>query len=433
MQRKFQLSRLAASVGHMLHTSLFAYMYRTGMVACDRDPTVPDLPEAVQKSLDKIADQVKAIGEKAMAEAKKHGDVTTATKEKVDELLVEHGGLVQKMKDTQQELVKLRDIQKSQPSQVKTLGELFAESDGFKAYAKGDRGTNLSIELPRKAVSSSLASAGDAVAPDFRPAILPMPTRRFTIRDLMMPGQTNSNAVTYVKETGFTNNAAPVSETIKKPESTLVLDAVTQPVITLAHFMKAAKQIIDDVPQLQSFINGRLTYGLKYVEEVQLLKGSGVGQNLNGIYTQATAYAQPAGVVVDTETIIDRIRLMLLQVFLAEFPATGIVLNPVDWASIELTKDAQHGYIVGKPTEVLGPRLWGLPVVDTQAMTAGTGLVGAFTPMSQIFDRETVNVVLATTNEDDFVKNLLTIRCEERLASAVYRPEAFVKAADITP
>lgn len=421
MQRKFQLSRLAASVGHMLHTSLFAYMYRTGMVACDRDPTVPDLPEAVQKSLDKIADQVKAIGEKAMAEAKKHGDVTTATKEKVDELLVEHGGLVQKMKDTQQELVKLRDIQKSQPSQVKTLGELFAESDGFKAYAKGDRGTNLSIELPRKAVSSSLASAGDAVAPDFRPAILPMPTRRFTIRDLMMPGQTNSNAVTYVKETGFTNNAAPVAETTQKPESNIDFQLFNAPVRTIAHWVIASKQILDDAPQLQSYIDGRLRFGLAIVEENQLLAGDGTGQNLEGLIPQATAYNRP-----ESQTKIDVIRRSMTQVRLAEYRADGVIINPEDWEEIELTKTDQGAYVWANPASLLSPTIWGLPVVDTVAIAAGNFLTGAFKLSATVWDREDANVQVSTEDRDNFIKNMVTIRAEERLALTVFRPEALI-------
>lgn len=381
-------------------------------------------PVKAQQTLESIKSQVQEMATKATADVEKNGVMSTEAKAKADEALVKFNELNAKLLDMNQRL----DAQKSGPERQLTTGEEFTKSDAFKALggSKGIATKNDVLRVGVKAITSLANSAGQAVAPDFRPDIMSLGRRRFTIRDLMLPGRTNGNAVTYVRETGFTNNAAPQgADGTKKAESTLVLEAVVQAVTTIAHFMKASKQILDDVPQLESYIDGRLRYGLQYAEELQLLKGSGATYNLNGIYTQASAYAAP--ITITDATRIDTIRLMMLQTFLAEYPATGIVLHPSDWAAIELGKDANDRYIIGDPQGVLTPRLWGLPVVETQAMTINTALVGAFRPMSQIFDREDPQVVIATENEDDFVKNLITIRAEERLASAVYRPEAFVK------
>ncbi|CUW44445.1 hypothetical protein B3286c1_1777 [Brucella vulpis] len=104
----------------------------------------------------------------------------------------------------------------------------------------------------------------------------------------------------------------------------------------------------------------------------------------------------------------------------------GHVLSPIDWTSIELLKDTQGRYIIGNPQGTIAPTLWGLPVVTTQAMAAGKFLTGAFKLGAQIFDRWQARVEVATENEDDFIKNLVTILAEERLALAVYRPEAFI-------
>ncbi|HHQ8374468.1 TPA: phage major capsid protein [Salmonella enterica subsp. diarizonae] len=119
-------------------------------------------------------------------------------------------------------------------------------------------------------------------------------------------------------------------------------------------------------------------------------------------------------------------RLAILQAVLAEYPASGFVLNPIDWAAIELTKDGEGRYIIAQPVNGSVARLWGLPVVETQAMAQNNFLTGAFSMAAQIFDRMEIEVLLSTENEDDFVRNMVTIRAEERLAMAVYRPEAFV-------
>src|SRR5690606_16006781 len=173
-------------------------------------------------------------------------------------------------------------------------------------------------------------------------------------------------------------------------------------------------------------IDQRLIYGLAYYEENQLLNGDGTGQNLHGILPQATAFAVPAGTVTPTPmTAIDTLRIAMLQAALAEYPATGHVLNPIDWAGIELTKDSEGRYIIGNPQGTAQPTMWGLPVVSTQAMTAGSFLTGAFKLGAQIFDRWDARVEVGYVN-DDFIRNLVTILAEERLALAVYRPEAFV-------
>ncbi|WP_043062940.1 phage major capsid protein, partial [Brucella anthropi] len=262
------------------------------------------------------------------------------------------------------------------------------------------------------------------------PGIIAPPNRQLTIRDLIAPGQTSAASVEFVKETGFTNSAAPVAEGTQKPKSDLTFDMETTPVRTLAHIFKASRQILDDAPGLASYINARGTYGLKFVEEGQLLNGDGTGQNLHGILPQASAFA-PA-FTPENETAIDRLRLAILQVILAEYPASGFVLHPTDWTKIELTKDLGGNYIVGNAQSPIGPSLWNLPVVQTQALSAGKFLTGAFNLGAQIFDRMGIEVLMSSENVDDFEKNMFTIRIEERLALAVYRPEAFV-TGDVNP
>jgi HK97 family phage major capsid protein len=252
------------------------------------------------------------------------------------------------------------------------------------------------------------------------------PRRNLVVRDLLTPGSTRSNAIEYPVETDnpMTTGAAVVSEGALKPQSNITFDLKSLPVRTIAHWMKASRQIMDDVPQLQSYIDGRLRYGLEYVEENELLYGDGTGQHLLGIIPQATAYA--AAFAPTAPQAIDTLRLAALQATLALYPATGYVMHPTDWAKIELTKDGMNRYIVGDPQNQIAARLWTLPVVQTPAMQVSKFLTGAFRLGAQIFDRMSIEVLISTEDQDNFVRNMITIRAEERLALAVYRPAAFI-------
>src|SRR5690606_32486999 len=231
-----------------------------------------------------------------------------------------------------------REKESSEDAGVGGYGDQRVASDAFKTLdSAGAWRRSLCVHAERAdstAAAPTLGaarSAGASVVPAARgPGIIAPPNRQLTIRDLLAPGQTSSNSVEYVKETGFTNHARPVTEGETKPQSELTFNLYTTPVRTIAHIFKASRQIMDDAPALASYINARGTYGLKYVEEQQLLNGNGTGQNLNGIVPQASAFA-PAFNPSD-ETAIDRLRLAVLQVVLAEYPASGFVLNPTDWA-----------------------------------------------------------------------------------------------------
>lgn len=378
-------------------------------------------------SLASIKEQVQNLGSDLTEKVRAGADVSAELKEKTDKALSELGDVTTRLGDLEKRAARERDG--GDPDE-KSLGDIVVEAAGAQSFDSSYRGI-IKVKADRAAITSANTtvgagrSQGTSLVPGARvPGIFGLPERQLTIRDLVMPGQTSSSTIEYVKETGFTNNAAPVAETTAKPYSDLTFDMTSSPVRVLAHLFKASRQILDDAPALRSYIDGRARYGLRFVEENQLLNGSGTGQNLHGLVPQATAF-NPAFAAAD-ETAIDRLRLAVLQVVLAEYPATAFVLNPIDWAKIELTKDAGGNYIIGNPQGSLTPTLWNLPVVSTQAMAAGEFLTGAFSFAAQIFDRMDIEVLLSSENVDDFEKNLFTIRAEERLAFAVYRPESFV-------
>ena len=396
----------------------------------------PDLSaiEASQKQtqadLKAVGDQIKTYAERTEKEIKASGEMQIETRAKVDELLTKQGELQARMLDAEQKLVNANQG-RHRPDHQQSVGEIVVASDEMKGVDSSFRGSRR-IAVPRAAITSAPGSGADLVPADRLYGVQAAPERRLTIRDLIAPGQTAGNAVEYVQEDGFTNNAAPVAEGTAKPYSDLKFKLENAPVRTLAHLFKASRQILDDAPALQSFINARGRYGLKLAEEAQLLFGSGVGANIGGIVPLAQAYAAPGGVAVVGEQQIDRLRLAFLQAELAEFPSDGIVLNPIDWALIELLKDANGNYLIGQPQGNTQPTLWRRPVVATQSMPKNDFLVGAFALGAQIFDRMDVEILISTENDKDFENNMITVRAEQRLALAVYRPEAFVTGDLIT-
>jgi HK97 family phage major capsid protein len=390
----------------------------------DQGADISALAMQIKAEHKQAVDAVKAIAEEALGKAKAGEDLATSVKEKADEALLKMNGLTEQMAEFEQKMARTAN---GGGEGHKSAGEMFTSDERVKNFLGNDPSSG-KVDLRLKATLTSLTtdaagSVGDAIAPTRLPGLLPLAQRRLTVRDLLSQGRMDGSTLEYVKETGFVNNAAPVAEGAAKPSSDIKLDLVTTSAKVIAHWMKASKQVLSDISQLRSIIDERLLYGLAYVEEAQLLNGDGTGQNLNGIIPQATAYSAP--ITLTSPTSIDMIRLMMLQAALAEYPATGAVMHPSDWAWIETLKDTTGRYIIGNPQGSINPTLWGLPVVTTQAMTIDKVLVGAFKLGAQVFDRWDARVETGFVN-DDFTKNLVTILAEERLALAVYRPEAFI-------
>jgi HK97 family phage major capsid protein len=416
---------LAASAGAT--PAAPAYIRREWGQKDDKSGSPDELGAKLDKLIEKAEENRQKLGnfaEEMKSEQAKHGTALAETKGEVDKLLTkaaEHDG---RMTEIEQ---KIDAVKKGGGGrqEVKSLGRQFVEHEDFKGWA--EKGGDGKFRLGGLKAVTSLGdgvSAGDLIVPDRQAGIIGLNQRQPTVRRLIAPGQTESNAIQYVRETGFTNNAAPVSEGGQKPKSEITFDLKTVTVQTIANLMDASRQILADAPQLRSFIDERLLWGHDDVLDQQLLYGDGEGANLLGIIPQAEDF-DPA-FTAELNTYIDTLRIATLQVRLAKLRASGIVIDPTAWTKIELTKTTDGAYVFANPLGLAGQVMWGQPVVDSDGINAGEFLVGAFRQGAQYFEREDVDILISESNKDNFEKNMVTIRCEGRGALAVYRPEAFV-------
>lgn len=389
----------------------------------ERGVSSSDIKE-IRNQLDRVTGEVKQTAEKALKQAEDTGKVTDEVKQTADKLLVEQKtlqGQLAAVEERQQQLEQNANRRERGGEAPKSLGQAIAESDGLKAFiAQGAKGT-ARIEVNNVITS---ASAGGLITPTRDGEIISLRRRAPRIRSLLNQGRTDSSSVEYARQTVRTNNAGVVAENTLKPESNYAWVKADALVRTIAHWVPISRNTLDDASALQTELDSELRYGLDIAEDEELLNGDGTGEHLSGLRANASAYAAPFE--LENETPIDTLRLALLQLELADYAGDGFILNPMEWARIELTKNTQGSYIFANVLQLAGPTLWGRSVVSTTAMDAGDFMAGEFGVAATIYDRMDAEVLFSTEDRDNFVKNMITARAEKRLAFAVKRSAALV-------
>ncbi|WP_018231407.1 phage major capsid protein [Thioalkalivibrio thiocyanodenitrificans] len=313
---------------------------------------------------------------------------------------------------------------------VHDFGRAVVESEQFKALASGNAKhvkMSLDVDLLSKNTltgdEGSPAQPGSTLSPATRMPGIVMPAERsLRIRDLLPVMQADSNLVEVTRELAFSNNAAPqASEGAEKAETDLTFELIEAPVRTIAHFIKVSKQALSDQAALGLYLDRRMRYGVGLAEEVQVLTGNGTGSNMSGLIQNATAFTGPA----TGDTHLDTLSRAIEQVEVADYSASGIVLNVADWRAITRLKDNEDRYLMGGPA-ASAAMLWGLPVVPSNSMPQGQFLVADFNRAAILWDRQNVTVEMFEQDETNVQRNLVTIRAEMRSTVTVILPTAIV-------
>lgn len=378
-----------------LQASLEAVDKKVGEALAKHDSEVLDLGKASKKA----SDELKALTEQHSElhnELKKMGDSMTA--------------LEQKSEGHQAQSV------------TEGLGTQFVASDAFKNFTQG---LNNKASATFKNNTIVEGTGNTVTRHEQLPGVVPGAFRQLSVMPTVAQGSTSSNVIYYSRELAWTNNAAETAENTTKPESDLTFEEVSENVRTIPHFIKVSKQALEDSSFLASYIDRRMAHGVRQRIESQIINGDGTGVTLSGWITNATT-TSPTG----TTDIFGLANKMKYEVISADYMPDYFYMNPTDWSTAETARRASgdNAFVAasGAVTYVnngLTPLLWGLPVVTSSSVPAGT-IICKSMDADMYFNRNDVRVEMFEQDDTNVQANLVTVRAEARGAMAVMIPAA---------
>jgi len=312
-----------------------------------------------------------------------------------------------------------------QPDQLRSIAQYAGSSApiGSVNLGVGVAREDLVAQIGRFAAGPGEGTIGFAGRGTTYFGVAEAPRRQLRLLDLIPALPMDGRSIEYSQEVGTLDTAAETAEGAVKPQHTVDYPDAEAIAKVIAHFTKLRRQQLADAPQLEGAIRNRLGYGVLRRLEAQVLGGDGAGENLRGILntTGIASVAYNAAALAADQALEG-----LVSVLLADATPNAVALNPRDWADMLKAKAAGSGdYHSAGPFTATAERLWGAVAVPATGIPAGTALVGDFTLGATIFVREGVNVRMSDSDQDDFVRNKVTLLGEGRFALAVWQPSAF--------
>lgn len=336
-----------------------------------------------------------------------------------------------------------------QDGSLKSMGEQFVSSDEYKGLVDSRNllkqqfrvSTNpIEVKAAGDIINSNTGAGGQGlVTPEYLPGIVSLPQRPLTVRDLFSQATTNSDTLDYARQTAFESGANAVAQATAangagltggvKPQSSIAWERVQKPIATIATFMAATRQQLADAPQTRSLIDVQGRLMIQLAEEDQLMAGNGTAPNLRGLLNTTGVQTSDFSLVAGDNPNFRAIRnaMRLVRTGASRLVADAVVVHPTDSMEYDLATDAQRQYLISNPTaSPAQTALWGLRRVESESVSAGTAVVGAYNAGATVYQREGITVYTTDSHADYFVRNLVAILFEERLGLAVIFPTAFV-------
>jgi HK97 family phage major capsid protein len=407
-----------------------------GFVLNDASTETADVLKEVNQRLETLNSDTKKIAEQALNETKKFGDATAETKNLADKALTQQSAMNKIVEDLQAKIEgfgssltevtqNMVDNSRQQSDQPMSMGQAAnVHREQIEAFASGGLSGSLVLDVSN-AITGADGSGGGLIHREEEREPVNMPRRKLLVKDLIGRSKTGIDLVPYKRQTLRDGAAEAIAAGGAYPEAAFGWTKDEAKVRKLGVITHVHEEVLNDADLLQGEIDGELRYDLELEEERQIIAGDGIGDNLPGLLTAATAFSAAAG--LPNATRIDRLRLAFLQVTLADYFASSLLLNPTDWAAVEMTKDNAGQYIFANPQGVAGPVLWGRPVAESNSMGVGEWLTGDMKRASTYYDRQSVELLVSKEHGTNFGEDMVSIKARLRAALAHKRPAAMVK------
>ena len=404
--------------------------------------------EDVKKAIEALSTGIEAKIAAVNEQVKTAGSANEQVKGEIAGMIAKYNELAGKLDKTSVEQQKqLDEIQKAigrlpqgSREQKQTFADVLEKSVKFKDF-KEKNSTAASIDLPFDFLKKTVQTTGNALTGEVIPAdrvqgIIFDADRMVHVRQFVAQGTTLSNTIRYIREVDISSATAAnlmVAESGLKPKQSFRLEAFDAPVRKIAHSLDLTDELLSDTPGLVAYISNRFGRFIPIKEDGQLLYGTGLGAELEGISIVARPFTNAIGAPLPADTqIFDILAIAILQARTqtnngrSGYQPNAIMINPVEFDQMARLKDSEGRYLFPNALESGITRVSGVPVISSTAVTAGDFFVGDFLLGCQIFDRTGLSVAFSNENRDNFETNRTTVRMERRLAFPIYRPSAFV-------
>lgn len=390
--------------------------------------------EDVKKELDQIGDLVDSKIEKAFGQAKDNakGEIESSLKSEIDnlskEFLAKHEEATKRMDDM--EVANKKAFTANEPTSFKHSLIKSINDGAIEALIKGNSNA---AKFEMKAGDMTMANAytgvvaGETVIPDFKFD----PTRSVHIRNLIPNGNTDAQTIRFPKESAYDDGAAMTAQGSTLPQSDFDITATSVNVEKLGTYMRITEEMLADTPQLSSYLSARVPGKVLSIEDDQILNGTGTSPQLDGLFTDGTAFVTGASGAfyqsIEAANEYDVLVAALNQLALSNYQANAILLNPTDMHKIALLKATTNEYLRNQIYSGLTPTIMGVPVTANTAVTAGKFLVGDLSQATQFWIRENISVEFSREDSTNFRDGFVTVKVSERVALTNYQPNAIVQ------